>query len=127
MKQFVVISIICTSTLIQSSAYGQALIGDDAQENLFKLGGADASSGIVRKFDNRHSGVQGSPFYIDSWSSGSIVTTEDRQIQNVRLKFNAFEDELIILNKSGEYYVTKNQVKSFTLINDTSQVTISNL
>lgn len=94
----------------------QEIKDNDAQENIFKIGGADASFGVVRKFDNRYEGTKGSPFYIDNWSEGSITTKDDRQILFSEMKYDAFEDEVII-NKpnSGHYYFQKNKTKSFML------------
>ena len=105
--------------LIQCSFFvviAQDIKGDDAQENIFKIGGADATSGVVRKFDNRYEGTKGSPYYFDDWAQGSIVTKNDKQILNAELKYNAYEDELIInKSNSGPYYFPKEEVKSFTL------------
>ena len=98
------------------SAESQEMIGNDAQENLFKLGSSDASFGVVRKFDNRYAGVQGTPFYFDTWVEGSIVTEKNQQIDNVQLKYNVYEDELIINKKSGQFYLPKSQIKSFVLL-----------
>lgn len=94
---------------------GQDMGGNDAQENLFKIGSSDASFGIVRKFDNRYTGVQGTPFYMETWSKGSLVINNGKQLSNVKIKYDAYQDELIILTSSGEYFVPKKQVKSFTL------------
>ena len=106
------ISFSCYGNLI----FGQELKGDDALENLLKIGSSDVSFGVVRKFDNRYSGVQGSPFFFDYWSEGTLVTSDGRQIENIRIKYNAHEDELITKNKSGQFYLPKTMVKSFTLI-----------
>lgn len=99
----------------------QEISGIDAQENLFKLGGIDATSGIVRKFDHRYEGVKGSPFWFDNWSNGSLIFENDKHVDNVQLKYNVFEDELIINRaKVGQFYIPKESVKSFMLLNEKS-------
>jgi len=98
------------------ASLGQELNNVDAQENLFKIGGVDASYGVVRKFDNRYEGTEGSPFYFDYWAEGAIVTASGQQLDNLRLKYNMYEDELIIdRQKAGFYYFPKHEVKSFTI------------
>jgi len=102
--------------LISFTVDAQEILGNDAQENLFKLGGIDATSGIVRKFDNRYEGVKGSPFWFDSWSTGSLIFENGKHVDNVQLKYNVFEDELIIhKSNEGQFYLPKESVRSFTL------------
>ena len=106
--------------------HAQQITGNDTQENLFKLGGTDAASGVVRKFDNRYEGVKGTPFYIDAWSKGAIILENDQRIDNVQLKYNVYEDELIInTSNSGQYYYPKENIKLFILADDTSSERIT--
>lgn len=102
--------------LASTCANAQNVSVNDAQENIFKLGGINATSGVVRQFDNRYEGVEGSPFYMETWLSGSITFQNDEHIENIQLKYNVYEDELII-NKSnaGQFYLPKTEIKSFTL------------
>jgi hypothetical protein len=113
-------------SFIISTLAAQPISGNDAQENLYKLGGTEASTGVVRKFDNRYEGVKGSPFWFDSWAAGTVILENDQQIENVQLKYNAYEDELIV-NKlnDGAYYLPKKSVKSFLLQDQTSKKNIS--
>jgi len=102
--------------LLLTTAYAQEINSVDAQENLFKIGGGDARRGVVRKFDNRYEGVKGSPFYFDYWAEGVIITQKGQQLENVKLKYNLHEDELIInRSNAGQYYFPKNKIKSFIL------------
>ena len=103
--------------LISTTTYAQDITGSDAQENLSKIGGIDASIGIVRKFDNRYEGVKGSPFYYDKWQTGIIELGNGQNIEGIQLKYNVFEVELL-LNKPGEgsFYLQKSDIKSFKLI-----------
>lgn len=115
MQNFTVSLLLLFHSVLCFTAECQDIIGNDAQENLFKIGSSDASFGVVRKFDNRYEGVQGSPFYSEEWVEGSIVTEKNRQIDNVQLKYHVFEDELIINKNSGQFYLPKKQIKSFIL------------
>lgn len=103
--------------LISTTAYTQDVTGSDAEENLSKIGGTDVSIGVVRKFDNRYEGVKGSPFYYDKWHTGIIELGNDKNIEGIQLKYNVYEDELL-LNKPGEgsFYLQKSDIKSFKLI-----------
>lgn len=102
--------------------YAQESSGNDAQENIFKIGGIDVNSGIVRKFDNRYEGVKGSPFYMDEWSAGAIDLVDGTTTSNVRLKYNQYEDELIIQQSAGlAYYLPKEKIGSFTVEDERKQ------
>jgi hypothetical protein len=95
----------------------QEIEGNDAQENLYKLGGQDADIGVVRKFDNRYEGVKGSPFYHDDWVNGKVVFESGRTAENIQLKYNVYEDELLILqSETGAIYTDKNNVTSFAFL-----------
>ncbi len=99
-----------------ASVYSQGIEGNAAQENLDKIGSIDYDIGVVRKFDHRYEGTKGSPFYLDNWTDGFAEFESGRTAENVKLKYNMFEDELLILDpKSGAIYVDKNNVKSFAL------------
>lgn len=105
------------------SVKAQELNVVDAQENLFKIGGGEPSYGIVRKFDNRYEGVKGSPFYFDYWADGSIQTSDNKSITNIELKYNVFEDDLIInRSEKGQYYFPKSEITSFTLHEKSTEV-----
>ena len=97
--------------------YSQNIESNAAQENLYKIGGIDYDIGVVRKFDNRYEGVKGSPFYMEQWSDGIIEFESGRVAEDVKLRYNIYEDELLIQDqKSGAIYIDKNNVETFTLI-----------
>lgn len=103
--------------------HAQEISGNDAQENLFKIGGVDATNGVVRKFDHRYEGVKGTPFYFNSWTKGNIETVDGRHIENLQLKYNAYEDELIMNKpKEGAIYLQKEIIRSFSLIDTNTEV-----
>jgi len=102
--------------------YTQNIESNAAQENLYKIGGIDYDIGVVRKFDNRYEGVKGSPFYLEQWSDGTIEFESGRVAESVKLKYNIYEDELLIQDpNSGAIYIDKNNVKSFTLMSSNSR------
>lgn len=105
-----------TFSLIMTTGFCQEIQGIDAQENLYKLGSNDADIGVVRKFDNRYEGVKGSQFYHENWTEGKVVFESGRIAENIQLKYNMYEDELLILQpETGAIYVDKNNVSSFAI------------
>ena len=119
MKSVKYVTLICSTLLVFLSkpGFSQDISVNDAQENLFKLGGIDVNSGVVRKFDNRHEGVKGSPFYLDSWSQGTIDFANGQSKPNAKLKYNQYEDELIIQQSANTaYYLPKDKISSFTIV-----------
>jgi hypothetical protein len=94
----------------------QGIKGNDAQENLYKIGSISADVGVVRKFDNRYEGVKGSPFFNDEWLDGSIEFEDGKVAEDVKLKYNIYEDELILLQPNvGSIYLDREKIGSFTL------------
>jgi hypothetical protein len=99
--------------------------GNDAQQNLDNIGNISGDKGIVRIFDNRYEGVVGSPFYTEKWLEGTIVLENNRTIEDVKLKYNMYEDELIMLQpKTGSVYVDRDKVHSFILLNDAGETSL---
>ncbi len=117
MKNTVHYSFLTLSLLLSLNITAQEISGNDAQENLFKIGGPDATIGVIRKFDNRYEGVKGTPFYFDLWTKGNLELVDGRRIENLQLKYNAYEDELL-MNKprEGAIYLQKEIIKAFSLI-----------
>lgn len=104
----------------------QETSGNDAQENIFKIGGAEATIGVVRKFDNRYEGVKGSPFYFDSWTRGNIKIVNGQHMENLQLKYNVYEDELIVNKpKVGAIYLQKEMIQSFSLIDTKTNMEVT--
>lgn len=112
------LSFIVLTGFICTTAYAQVIEGNDAQENLDKIGSITTEIGLVRKFDNRYEGVKGSPFYIDEWLPGTLVLKNGRSVDDVKIKYNMYEDELLLLDpKSGALYVDRDSISSFTIEN----------
>ena len=125
MKAFIFHGIVLMIIASPFTGIAQELNNVDSQENLFKIGGLDASYGVVRRFDNRYEGVEGSPFYFDYWANGSIYLESGEQLINLKLKYNAYEDELIInRGKAGFYYFPKDNIQSFSIENSKTTETI---
>ena len=117
MKNTVHYSFLTLSLLLSLNITAQEISGNDAQENLFKIGGLDATMGVIRKFDNRYEGVKGTPFYFDSWTKGNIALVNGQRLEDLQLKYNAYEDELLMNKpKVGAVYLQKEVIKSFSLI-----------
>lgn len=97
MKNFFLSVIALTSVF-----YGHAQISN-ASDN----GGSPIR---ITKYDR----VEGSPFLNDgNWSAGTVITQTDKYLTNLKLRYNAFEDELQYLNKNVPFYYANQDVKSF--------------
>ncbi len=119
MKNVFVISLHTLVLVGLVPALAQEMNPNDSQENLYKLGGLDAANGVVRQFDNRYDGTKGSPFYIDQWSVGQVTMESGKQIKNLKLKYNAFEDEVIVNGGNrNPAYLNKEVTKSFSIFDE---------
>lgn len=64
----------------------------------------------VRAYDK----VEGSPFLNDgNWSAGTVITQTDKYLTNLKIRYNAYEDELQYLNKNVPFFYDNQDVKSF--------------
>ncbi len=89
-------------------------VGVDAQQNLLELGNPPNSS-MVRLFDNRYEGVKGSPFFNAEWVKAT-VSSNKTLYDNLEVKYNVNENEILYRNPDGKEFVLKPQhVDSFTL------------
>lgn len=52
-------------------------------------------------FNDTYEGVRGTPFYSDSWSKGTIVLIDDTRYEELELKYNMYEDIVLLKNKTG--------------------------
>lgn len=112
----VILFVIYLSTII--NVFSQESSGNDSQENIFKIGGSGAATGVVRQFDNRYEGVKGSPFYLDDWVKGAVIMQNGQKAENIQLKFNAYENELLMHQSNTRIvYIPKEQINSFSLLN----------
>lgn len=73
--------------------------------------------GLVYKVDNRYEGVQGTPYFLNSWVQGSIDLVNGKNFDDVPLKYDAFSQNLILRrdNMRDSIVVFPTQVKQFVL------------
>lgn len=105
-------------------AQGQQLSGNEAQENLNEIANLPSYKSIFKKFDNRYEGVQGSPYFNDKWLNGKVVFENGATKDNLLLRYNAYEDQLIWNRPgAGPIILKKDAIASFALnIKDNSLV-----
>ncbi len=58
------------------------------------------------------SGVQGSPYFTSEWRTG-ILMYENKRIENVQLRYNAFEDHVVIMNNNQPFIPDEKLVGGF--------------
>lgn len=98
MKLKSLIATICIGTLINVNA--QISNVNDATGSPIRVGSYDK--------------IEGSPYINDgNWSDGTIITQTDKFLTNVKIRYNAFEDELQYLNKGEPFYYANQDLKSF--------------
>ncbi len=73
---------------------------------------ADENSTIV--YNNRYEGIRGTPFLFADWIPGELVLTNNKRFDEIEIKYDMMEDNVLIMNSSGiPIYPNKNIVKSF--------------
>jgi hypothetical protein len=77
-----------------------------------------------RTFDTeRYSGIRGTPFLVDKWQKGSVLTVKGIY-QNLELKFDAYENKLYF-NKNDESFEFQDPIISFTFIPNPSDTSLN--
>ncbi|WP_162053884.1 hypothetical protein [Pontibacter pamirensis] len=89
-------------------------VGLDAERNLAEIG-SNNTGAIIRTYDNRYEGVKGTPFFNEEWKK-STVTTGNKLIANMEIKYNAYENNILYRNTKGEQFVLEpNKIESFVI------------
>lgn len=58
--------------------------------------------------------IEGSPYLNDGdWSSGIVITQTDQYLSDLKIRYNAFEDQLQYLNNGNPFYYENQDLKSF--------------
>lgn len=91
------------------------LQGADSQSNLNSLSGGE---GMFRSFDNRFKGIEGSPLLFDKYLSGKIFFNNGISVQNKRMNYDAYTQELIIERENKEFLIDSKLIKEFHIYKD---------
>jgi len=106
--------------LITTLAPGQELTMPDKFENL-RLTGENAVGNTVRTYDGRYEGVKGHPYLSDEWLVGNVLLENEKEYQNVKLKYDAYQDQLIGLQQEKyPILLDKDKVRAFTMMAEDS-------
>jgi hypothetical protein len=110
---FVGLVLISELTLIAQSNR-EDLINRESFESLVKSVGNDAT------VFNNYEGIKGTPYLFDFWIKGELVFSNDNRFNDVEMKFDLLEDNVLVKNKSGDaLFLKKAIIKSFHLIDNT--------
>lgn len=65
---------------------------------------------------NRYSAVtEGSPYWSENWMKGKVITPDGKAYDNLSLKINLLDREIVFLNDQQQEIVLKNPVKEIVL------------
>ena len=95
-------------------------VGNAKRLNAQLLGsGSLPKNNTIQTFDNRFKGIKGSPYLYDHWLKGTLVTTAGDIYQDIELKYQMVEEEILIKNLKGQLVrLTKEQVSEFYIHDD---------
>lgn len=106
--------------LYTNTAFGQELTVPDKFENL-RLTRENAVGNTVRTYDDRYEGVKGHPYFSDEWMLGNVLLENEQEYQNVKLKYNLYEDQLVGLqHEKYAILLDKDKVRAFTIRDEES-------
>ena len=103
--------------LNNTNLHAQGLQALDAQNNLNTLGQLNNPSGLVRTFNQRDRGIEGSPFLNEFWSPGVIILFNEDTIPNAGLNYDAFYDEINYLHRldGSPLYLSQGNISAFIM------------
>jgi hypothetical protein len=81
-------------------------------------------NGMVNTIDHRYEGLRGTPYFLPDWAKGQIEMVAGLNYTNVPLKFNAYQQQLVLLRTwagNDSIIVDAGQVKKFTLKSNEGQ------
>lgn len=81
-------------------------------------------NGMINTIDHRYEGLRGTPYFLPEWTKGQIEMTAGQNYTNVPLKFNAYQQQLMLLrtwSNNDSIVVDAGQVKRFILKNNDGQ------
>ncbi|MEM6525781.1 MAG: hypothetical protein AAF693_18425 [Bacteroidota bacterium] len=74
----------------------------------------DVGSGrVLRK--QSYTNIVGSPYLYEDWKDGSVTTTDNKKMDGVKLKYDKYKDELVIVKKSVATVISKEQILMFEI------------
>ncbi|MEO0898077.1 MAG: hypothetical protein AAFY71_16830 [Bacteroidota bacterium] len=83
---------------------------NDAMVNL-----GQSSSTMVQRFDQRYQGVKGSPYWPEQWTKGSLMMKNEKWVKDVKIKYNSYSDQVVILLDGIEKAMINNMVPAFEI------------
>lgn len=70
----------------------------------------------MRTFDNRFKGIEGSPYLLNTWKEGQVITKEGSIFNDVMIRYNIEQDVLAIAsNEGGTITLPRESIAEFTL------------
>lgn len=71
----------------------------------------------IRKYRPTPENISGTPFLVDKWLDGTVVNSKGVTFNNVRLKFDVYNDKLLYAETNNEALEFPENIKKFTLNN----------
>lgn len=89
----------------------------DNQQNLNSVGSDySPSNNMMRTFDNRFKGIEGSPYLLNAWKEGQIISHEGSVYNDIMIRYNIEKDILSIAsNEGGTITIPRETIAEFTL------------
>ena len=88
--------------------------GYDSQMNLLDIG-KESYMGVIRTYNHAYEGIKGSPLLFNDWKKGRVILTTGKIYNDIKIKYDVYENELIALSERGAIYIDRNIIRSFEL------------
>jgi hypothetical protein len=115
MRFILIVLLFINFSIIEASA--QIVRSYDSQVNFYSAIGTDRTN-VIREFDSRYKGVKGTPFFKPSWNLAKITFISGAEIENVPVKINVIDNELMVKRSTGDSVILESKVVSKVLLYD---------
>lgn len=70
---------------------------------------------LLHTFNDTYEGLQGHPYYINAWLDGGVTMKAGGERRGLRLKYDVYHDQIVVLKNQEAYTFDANAISAFTL------------
>lgn len=116
MTRHLLLTICFLSPLLTPHLLGQRSVIDN-QQVVNAAGSSYSPSGnVMRTYDNRFKGIEGSPYLMNDWMDAMVVSESGSIFQDLRIRYNIETDDVVLASNDGStIMLPREEILEFTM------------
>ena len=116
-RHFLLFLFFLTSFLPQTLLSQRSVV--DNQQLVNAAGNSYSPSGnVMRTYDNRFKGIEGSPYLMNDWMDAMVVSESGSIFQDLRIRYNIETDDVVLASNDGSnIMLPREEIAEFTMEN----------